>query len=66
MKTGIATISNRKYTRKGVTFDRFFIYVPLIVATDSQFPFEPNEKIKITIEADKRAIRLEKLKKEST
>ncbi len=61
MKEGIGTISNRKYTRNGVTFDRYFIYVPLNVATDSQFPFEDNEKINIIIEPDKRSVRLEKI-----
>lgn len=62
MKQGIGTISNRKYTRNGVTLDRFFVYVPLNVATDSQFPFEHNEKINIIIEPDKRSVRLEKIK----
>jgi len=60
MKQGIATVSNRKYIKKGVTFDRFFIYVPLNVATDSAFPFEHGEKVKITIE-DNGAIRLERI-----
>lgn len=63
MKQGIATVSNRKYKKKGITFDRFFIYVPLNVATDSAFPFEHGEKVKITIE-DNGTLRLEKITQE--
>ena len=60
MKTGIATVSNQKYKKEGITFDRFFIYVPLNVATDSAFPFKDKEKVKITIQDDN-TVKLERI-----
>jgi hypothetical protein len=60
MKTGIATISNRKYKRNEESFDRFYIYIPVSVAKDSAFPFADGEKINITIENES-TIKLEKI-----
>lgn len=61
MIEGIGKFVNRGSRSKKKTYDSFFLYFPSEVARDSNFPFESGEKIKVIIEPDKRAVRLEKI-----
>ena len=49
-----------KVVDRGSKYPKIFVYVPRIVATDTTFPFQIGEDVKVTIEGDKLII--EKLK----
>lgn len=49
MRKGIGSIVNRPTITKGKHYDKIFVYIPSIVAKDSNFPFRIGDKIEVEI-----------------
>lgn len=45
-------ILNRPRKSKGKTYDTLYIYLPVLLTHDSQWPFLPDQKIRIKIVGD--------------
>ncbi len=63
---GQAKLFNQKATVAGKKYNRFFIYIPVELIKDSQFPFLENEKLTIKIDTEKKRLVIEKEKKTSS
>jgi hypothetical protein len=51
---------NRPTTTGGKKYDKYFVYIPTELATDSQFPFKVGSLVRITINTKAKKIILEK------
>lgn len=62
MLDGKGKFVNRRTKTANKDYDRFFLYVPVEVARDSAFPFEPNEIVNIKIDKKNQRLIAEKAK----
>ena len=61
MKEGAGKLINRPTMTGGKTYDKYFIYVPIEVARDTNFPFQPQEPVKVKIDVENKRLIIEKL-----
>jgi hypothetical protein len=57
MRKGIGRFFNRPTVSKGKKYDKFFIYLPVEVCRDSNFPLRDGDKVIVEIEGKKLIIR---------
>ena len=63
MIEGTGKFVNRPTKTGGKNYDKFFIYVPVEVARDSLFPFEPGEEVNIRIDRNMEGLLVTKKEK---
>jgi hypothetical protein len=61
MIEGVGKVINRPTSSGGKKYDKFFLYVPIEVARDTNFPFKPKEPIKIKIDLENKRLVVEKI-----
>ena len=52
MRKGKGRFFNRPSVSKGKKYDKFFIYIPTKVATDTNFPLSDGDRIEVEIKGD--------------
>ncbi|RLE64742.1 MAG: hypothetical protein DRJ47_06985 [Thermoprotei archaeon] len=52
----IGRFIERKITVKGRKYSQFIIYIPRLLALDSNFPFRPGDKLLIRVQGNKLVI----------
>jgi len=51
---------NRPTQTAGKLYDKFYVYIPREVSKDSAFPFKPDQKLKVKIDAENCRLVIEK------
>ena len=64
MLEGTGRFLNRPTTTGGRKYDKFFIYIPVEVARDSNFPFREGEVTSIRIDSDNNRLIISKIQNE--
>lgn len=49
MKQGDGKFVNRPVKTKTKEYAKYYVYIPIGVATDTSFPFKPEDRVKVTI-----------------
>jgi hypothetical protein len=56
-------IINRPTQTGGKIYDKYFVYVPIPVAKDSNFPFKANDKVLVKIDREKGELIIKKTRR---
>jgi hypothetical protein len=60
MLEGEGKFINRPGVTGGKSYDKYFVYVPVPVARDSNFPFKVNDRVLIKIEPERKELIIKK------